>query len=164
MYYDTIESPIGPILLAGDGHALQHVGLPEARRPFTIPAGWQHEPSRLAEPTRQFAAYFRGELTDFDLPLNAAGTAFQKKVWNALIGIPYGTTISYAELARRIDNPKASRAVGLANGANPLAIIVPCHRVIGANGSMTGYGGGLGAKRFLLALESGRAATADRLI
>lgn len=164
MYYDTIDSPIGSILLVGDGRALQHVGLPDARRTLTVPAGWQREPSRLAEAKRQFVAYFHGELTDFDLPLDAAGTEFQKKVWKGLGGIPYGTTISYAELAKRIDNPKASRAVGLANGANPLAIVVPCHRVIGANGSMTGYGGGLPAKRFLLDLESRYATVTDRLI
>lgn len=154
MYYDTIDTPIGTILLAGDGKALRHVGLPESRRPLVIPPAWQHVPARLAEAARQFRAYFRGELIDFELPLDATGTSFQKRVWNALTGIPYGSTISYAELARRIDNPKASRAVGLANGANPLAIVVPCHRVIGANGSMTGYGGGLPAKQFLLALEA----------
>lgn len=164
MYYDTIDTQIGPILLAGDGRALKHVGLPEARRPLSVPADWIHEPAHLAETKRQFAAYFRGELIHFDLPLDAAGTTFQKQVWNALTGIPYATTISYAELARRIGNPKASRAVGLANGANPLAIVVPCHRVIGANGSMTGYGGGLSAKRFLLDLESSRAPVTDRLI
>lgn len=164
MYYDTIDTPIGRILLAGDGHTLQHVGLPEARRPMTIPSGWKHEPFRLAEPAKQFAAYFRGERIAFDLPLEPAGTAFQKQVWNALVDIPYGTTISYAELARRIGNPKASRAVGLANGANPLAIVVPCHRVIGANGSMTGYGGGLPAKRYLLEHETRHAPTTGRLI
>lgn len=164
MYYDTIDTPIGRILLAGDDRALKHVGLPDARRPLTVPAAWQRDPSRLAEAGSQFAAYFRGELIDFDLPLDATGTAFQKRVWSALEAIPYGSTISYAELARRIDNPKASRAVGLANGANPLAIVVPCHRVIGANGSMTGYGGGLSAKRFLLDLESRHAPRSDQLI
>ena len=164
MYYDTIETPIGRIMLAGDGRSLQYVGLPEARRPMTIPAGWVREPSRLAESARQFSAYFSGDLMDFDLPLDATGTAFQKQVWKALVEIPYGTTISYAELARRIDNPKASRAVGLANGANPLAIVVPCHRVIGANGSMTGYGGGLSAKRFLLDHEIRHAKSTDRSI
>ncbi|MGB0133133.1 methylated-DNA--[protein]-cysteine S-methyltransferase [Dokdonella sp.] len=164
MIYDTMETPIGNIVLAGDGHALQHVGLPDARRPLAIPSEWKRDPSRLAEATKQFSAYFRGELIEFNLPLDAAGTEFQKRVWLALGGIPYGTTISYAELARRIDNPKASRAVGLANGANPLSIVVPCHRVIGANGSMTGYGGGLSAKRFLLDLESRHAPKSDRLI
>ena len=100
-------------------------------------------------------AYFTGELTEFDLPLAPTGTPFQSRVWAGLREIPYGVTLTYGELARRIGQPTASRAVGLANGKNPLSIIVPCHRVIGSDGSMTGYGGGLERKRFLLALESG---------
>ena len=153
MIYDTIDSPIGSLLLAGDDQAIRFIGLPESRHPLTIPAEWSRKPNAFAEANRQFAAYFSGELTEFDLPLSAQGTEFQKRVWNALCTIPYATTISYAELARRVGNPKASRAVGLANGANPLSIIVPCHRVIGANGSLTGYGGGLRAKQILLDLE-----------
>jgi methylated-DNA-[protein]-cysteine S-methyltransferase len=107
----------------------------------------------LAESRRQFKAYFDGELTVFDLRLAPRGTPFQLQVWDALCGIGYGETVSYAEIARRIRRPNAVRAVGAANGANPLAIVVPCHRVIGADGSLTGYGGGLPAKRFLLDLE-----------
>jgi methylated-DNA-[protein]-cysteine S-methyltransferase len=103
-------------------------------------------------------AYFAGELRDFDLPLDLQGTPFQLGVWRALRDIPYGVTISYGELARRIGTPKGSRAVGLANGANPIAIVVPCHRVIGSNGKLTGYGGGLGNKETLLALEGRQAA------
>lgn len=153
MMYAHITSPIGPITLAGDGATLSFVGLPESRHPLNIPAGWTRRPQAFAEAKRQFDAYFAGELIEFDLPVEPQGTEFQQRVWKALCTIPYATTISYAELARRVGNPKASRAVGLANGANPLSIIVPCHRVIGANGSLTGYGGGLKAKQILLDLE-----------
>ena len=153
MIYDRIGSPIGPITIAGDGEALQFVGLPESRHPLNIPPEWRRSPQAFVEAKRQFDAYFTGELTEFDLPLAVQGTEFRQRVWQALRTIPYAATISYAELARRIGNPKASRAVGLANGANPLSIIVPCHRVIGANGSLTGYGGGLKAKQILLDLE-----------
>lgn len=104
---------------------------------------------------RQLDAYFSGNLRDFDIPLMFAGTEFQRKVWNALMMIPYGTTVSYGELARRIGVPSSVRAVANANGANPISIFAPCHRVIGSDGSLTGYGGGLSAKKFLLELESG---------
>ena len=153
MNYETMDTPIGPITLIGDGKALSMVSLPESRRPLVIEPDWKREPNAFVEAKRQFAAYFAGELIEFDLPLAPRGTDFQLGVWKALCTIPYAATISYAELARRIDNPNASRAVGLANGANPLSIIVPCHRVIGANGSLTGYGGGLRAKQILLDLE-----------
>ncbi|HQW75395.1 MAG: methylated-DNA--[protein]-cysteine S-methyltransferase [Dokdonella sp.] len=153
MIYDTIKSPIGMIVLAGDGEALQLVGLPESRHPVPITSAWTRRPDLFVEARRQFDAYFAGELTDFDLPLAPHGSEFQQRVWQVLRTIPYAATISYGELARRVGNPRASRAVGLANGANPLSIIVPCHRVIGANGSLTGYGGGLAAKRHLLDLE-----------
>lgn len=152
-YYDHLDTPIGRILLAGNADALTHVGLPEARHAFAIPPDWQHDPHALAAASRQFEAYFAGAPDAFDLHLAPQGTPFQRQVWDALLTIPYGVTISYVELARRIGKPAASRAVGLANGANPLAIVIPCHRVIGANGSLTGYGGGLTAKRFLLELE-----------
>ena len=153
MVYDRIESPIGPIVLAGNGEALSFVGLPESRRPLSIQPHWERDSGAFAQARKQFNAYFNGELIEFDLPLSPQGTAFQQRVWKALAAIPYAMTISYGELARRIGNPTASRAVGLANGANPLSIIVPCHRVIGANGSLTGYGGGLKAKEYLLDLE-----------
>ena len=158
MYYDQFDTPLGRLLVASDGHALIRIDLPEARHPRSIPAGWQRDAARLKPAREQFAAYFAGELRDFDLPLAPRGTPFQQTVWQGLRGIAYGETISYAELARRIGKPAAVRAVGLANGANPLAIIVPCHRVIGANGSLTGYGGGLPAKKFLLELEMRNAA------
>jgi methylated-DNA-[protein]-cysteine S-methyltransferase len=153
MIYDTIESPIGRIVLAGNDGALSHVGLPESRKPLAIPQEWRRDSDSFAEARRQFDAYFSGSLREFTLKLSPQGTEFRLRVWEALCTIPYACTISYAELARRIGNPKASRAVGLANGANPLSIIMPCHRVIGANGSLTGYGGGLKAKQYLLDLE-----------
>jgi methylated-DNA-[protein]-cysteine S-methyltransferase len=122
------------------------------------PAGraeWQHDLDGFQEVDDQLAAYFAGELVTFDVRLRLEGTSFQQQVWAGLLEIPYGATTSYGDLATRIGNPKASRAVGLANGRNPIAIIVPCHRVIGSSGSLTGYGGGLDRKRSLLDLEAG---------
>ena len=154
VFYDYFESPIGTLMVAGDGHALMRIDLPEARHPQPIPDSWHRNREKLAAARVQFDAYFAGELRNFDLPLAPTGTPFQKSVWQALREIAYGETISYAELARRIGKARAVRAVGMANGANPLSIIVPCHRVIGADGSLTGYGGGLPTKKFLLDLES----------
>ena len=150
------DSPIGPLtMVACDGaicalymDAQRHAPGPAAFGPPGDPAD---EP--FATLVAQLADYFAGRRTDFDLPLSPAGTEFQRKVWAGLLAIPYGQTVSYGELAGRIGRPAASRAVGLANGKNPIAIVVPCHRVIGADGSLTGYGGGLDRKRFLLALE-----------
>jgi methylated-DNA-[protein]-cysteine S-methyltransferase len=152
-YYDMMQSPIGELMLVTDGKALtglymnnqKHV----ARRAKAV-----RDEAMLKRPRALLQAYFAGELRAFDLPLAAEGTPFQQRVWRALCDIPYGETISYGELARRIGQPKAARAVGLANGQNPISIVVPCHRVIGANGSLTGYGGGLERKRWLLAHES----------
>jgi methylated-DNA-[protein]-cysteine S-methyltransferase len=143
-----MESPVGKLLLAADNAGLRKVlfgGEPAAH--------WREEAAPLAETVRQLRAYFAGELHDFDLPLAPVGTPFQLRVWRELRNIPYGQTISYGELARRVGSPKGSRAVGLANGANPISIVVPCHRVIGSNGKLTGYGGGLPNKERLLALE-----------
>ncbi len=153
MRYTTLDTPLGRLLLVGDGEAIRWIDLPNARRPAVIAADWRSAPDAFVEARRQFGAYFSGTLRQFDLPLDPRGTPFQRRVWSELARIPYAQTISYAELARRIGNPNASRAVGLANGRNPLSIIVPCHRVIGANGSLTGYGGGLAAKEYLLAHE-----------
>ena len=152
-YYDTIQSPIGDLMLISDGKALtglymnneKHV----ARRTMAI-----RDKKTLKHPREQLQSYFAGELRAFDLALAAEGTPFQQRVWRALCAIPYGETISYGELARRIGQPTAARAVGLANGQNPISIVVPCHRVIGADSSLTGYGGGLERKRWLLAHES----------
>jgi methylated-DNA-[protein]-cysteine S-methyltransferase len=151
--FTLMESPIGPLLLAAEDAGLRSIEFVNGRRPAHPDPDWHEDPERLQEPARQLRAYFAGELETFDLPLAPAGTSFQLAVWRSLCEIPYGETISYGELARRLGNPKASRAVGLANGANPLPIVIPCHRVIGSNGKLTGYGGGLPIKEKLLALE-----------
>jgi len=148
-----MQSPVGPLLLAADDAGLRKIIFMNGLDRTQPDASWVHESAAFAEATRQLRAYFAGELEQFDLPLAPEGTPFQLQVWRHLCEIPYGETISYGELARRIGNPKASRAVGLANGSNPIPIIIPCHRVIGSNGKLTGYGGGLPIKEKLLALE-----------
>jgi methylated-DNA-[protein]-cysteine S-methyltransferase len=154
MLYDSVDSPIGELLLTGDGHALTGLWMQDAGRPRRPEAGWRRAPAAFAEAARQLHEYFARERTAFELALAPAGTPFQLRVWAALREIPYGQTTSYGELADRLGQPGAARAVGLANGRNPIAVIVPCHRVIGADGSLTGFGGGLGRKRALLDLES----------
>jgi methylated-DNA-[protein]-cysteine S-methyltransferase len=151
--YAQIESPLGPLLLAADDAGLRFIEFVNGRRNACPDSTWREDPTALKEPIQQLSAYFRGELETFDLPLAPGGTPFQLAVWRRLCEIPYGETISYGELARRLGNPNASRAVGLANGANPIPIVIPCHRVIGSNGKLTGYGGGLPIKEKLLALE-----------
>jgi methylated-DNA-[protein]-cysteine S-methyltransferase len=148
-----MESPVGPLLLSADDSGLREINFVNGRHPVTADPSWRRDPAPLQETIRQLNAYFAGELEEFDLPLVPEGTPFQLKVWKNLCEIPFGETISYGELARRIGNPNASRAVGLANGSNPIPIIIPCHRVIGSNGKLTGYGGGLPIKEKLLALE-----------
>jgi len=142
------------LLLAGESDALRRVSFGSSKRSAQPGADWKLDKKPFAEVIRQLQAYFRGELKEFDLPLAMEGTEFQLRVWNALRAIPYGETVSYARLAERIGNPKAVRAVGLANGKNPIPIIVPCHRVIGSDGSLTGFGGGLSTKKLLLELEN----------
>lgn len=150
-YRTTVPSPIDPLTLTSDGEFLTEIWMGEPR-PL---------PSAVIDPNlpifreteRQLAAYFARELQQFDLPLRPTGTEFQRMVWKALQEIPYGATISYGELARRVGNPNGSRAVGLANGKNPLPVVIPCHRVIGANGKLVGFGGGLPRKVILLNLE-----------
>jgi methylated-DNA-[protein]-cysteine S-methyltransferase len=154
VYYTRFESPVGKLLLAGDSKALRWVSFESGKRAAPPQADWKQNRAPFAEVIRQLQAYFRGELKEFDLPLTMEGTDFQLRVWNTLRAIPYGETISYAQLAGRIGNPKAVRAVGLANGSNPIPIIVPCHRVIGSDGSLTGFGGGLSTKKKLLDLEN----------
>jgi methylated-DNA-[protein]-cysteine S-methyltransferase len=149
--YTQIPSPIGTLLLDGTEGALHGLHMsPAAPLP-----GWRKANEPFAKAIDQLEQYFAGERTDFDLELDMRGTPFQKDVWNALLTIPYGETRSYGEIARQIGRPDRARAVGAANGSNPISIIVPCHRVIGSDGSLTGYGGGLDRKRFLLDLESG---------
>jgi methylated-DNA-[protein]-cysteine S-methyltransferase len=149
-YYTVMPSPVGDLLVVGDGEAVTgvHFGARVAPRP-----GWRVDPAPVAEAVDQLSAYFAGARREFDLWLAPAGTSFQRRVWAALAGIPYGETTSYGKLAAEIGRPGSARAVGAANGANPLAIVIPCHRVIGADGTLTGYAGGLAAKRHLLALE-----------
>jgi methylated-DNA-[protein]-cysteine S-methyltransferase len=149
------DSPVGPLTLISDGQALTHCEFENPRYPFEpAPAG---EDELIVKARRQLDLYFAGKLRTFDLPLAPRGTPFQQRVWAELLQIPYGVTRSYGALAAALNSPNASRAVGLANGRNPIAIIVPCHRVIGADGSLTGYGGGMARKRLLLDLEQGGA-------
>jgi methylated-DNA-[protein]-cysteine S-methyltransferase len=155
-YYGFMDSPIGDLLLIGNGTALTHLYMQKHKYGFLPQPQWRRDDAVFTEARRQLDAYFGGELQAFDLPLAMSGTDFQLKVWQALCTIPFGRSESYGELARRIGAPHASRAVGLANGRNPISIIVPCHRVIGADGSLTGYGGGLERKRWLLAHEASR--------
>lgn len=152
----TVPSPVGPLTIVAAGGLITGLYMNAQRHaPGQAALGLPGDPAQepFATAAAQLAAYFDGKLTEFELPLAPDGTDFQRKVWDGLRAIPYGQTVSYGELARRIGSPAASRAVGLANGRNPIAIVVPCHRVIGSDGSLTGYGGGLDRKRFLLALE-----------
>ena len=157
--FTQLDSPVGPLLLAADDAGLREIRFVNGRHPTQAEPSWKSDRAPLSETIRQLQAYFAGELENFDLPLAPQGTPFQLEVWRCLCQIPYGETISYGELAGLIGNPKASRAVGLANGSNPIPIVIPCHRVIGSNGSLTGYGGGLPTKAWLLALETGRGST-----
>lgn len=148
-YTTTVASPVGRLVLTSDGTSLTRVRFGAEPDP-----AWTSEPCEVLErAVTQLREYFAGDRTAFDLPLDPAGTPFQRATWLALREIPYAETISYGQLAARVGNPHASRAVGLANGRNPISIVVPCHRVIGANGSLTGYGGGVDRKRTLLDLE-----------
>lgn len=172
LLFHHFPSPIGLLLLTSDGKSLTGLYLPDHKggpapssgndprpgselqhRPELSGTVWQHDPEQFVTVCEQLTAYFAGELREFHLSLAAAGTAFQHRVWRELALIPFGARISYGDLARRIGNPAASRAVGRANGLNPISIIVPCHRVIGANGTLTGYGGGIDRKRWLLEHE-----------
>lgn len=154
--YRTLDSPVGPLTLAGVGSTLMHLRMTDQTHEPDR-SGWQPgDGGMFAGAAEQLAAYFDGSLTEFDLDIELVGTEFQRRVWTALQTIPYGQTRSYGEIANQIGSPGASRAVGLANGRNPIGIIVPCHRVVGATGGLTGYGGGLDRKRTLLALEARR--------
>jgi methylated-DNA-[protein]-cysteine S-methyltransferase len=158
LFYTQIDdSPVGPLLLAGDSEALHVLAFGVGSRPREIDADWNPDTKGVLKDVRkELDQYFAGRLRKFSTRLAFNGTPFQNEVWKELTRIPYGETISYLDLANRIKNPKAVRAVGMANGANPIAIIVPCHRVIGSNGSLTGFGGGIPAKRALLELEKGQ--------
>lgn len=148
-----MQTPMGNLTLAHDEHGLAGVSFADEQFSLSPPPNWTRDDSALRPAADQLADYFLGKRMTFGLPLSICGTPFQKRVWQALVEIPYGTTMGYGELARRIGAPGSARAVGGANGSNPLAIIVPCHRVIGADGSLTGYGGGEDRKRWLLEFE-----------
>ena len=159
MYYCYLDTPIGELLLAGDIDALSLVGFPEGAMRREPEPDWIYNEKPFAEAIRQLNEYFAGDRQDFDLPLRLDGTEFQLLVLQELRRIPYGETASYRDVAERIGRPKAMRAVGAANGRNPIPIIVPCHRVIGSSGDLTGFGGGLDTKEALLRLESENAET-----
>lgn len=154
MYYCYLTTPIGDLLLAGDDDALNLVGFPEGAMRYDPEPDWIYNEKPFADAREQLTEYFAGERKEFDLQLSLTGTEFQLLVLEELKRIPYGATTSYGDIAQRIGRPKAVRAVGAANGRNPIPIIVPCHRVIGSGGDLTGFGGGLGAKEALLRLEA----------
>lgn len=158
--HTVVDSPYDPLTLVAVDGVLSRVHMTGQRHRPPEETFGEPDPRPFGEAIRQLDAYFAGELTEFDLPLNLIGTPFQLRVWEGLLRIPYGETRTYGELAEELGNPGASRAVGLANGKNPVSIIVPCHRVVGASGNLTGYGGGLDRKQRLLAFESGTAAPA----
>ena len=152
-FYTRVESPVGPLLLVADDAGLRQILFIKGRHPARPGLSWKQDRAAHTGTIRQLQAYFAGELENFDLQLAPEGTPFQLEVWRRLCDIPYGKTISYGALAGLMGNPNACRAVGLANGSNPIPIVIPCHRVIGSNGKLTGYGGGLPIKEKLLALE-----------
>lgn len=151
--YDFVDSPLGDLLVAGSREALFYLSFPTGNKAFGPHPSWLREPAEFQNVRAQLGAYFDNKLTRFDLPLVLSGTPFQTKVWDALTTIPFGQTRNYSEIATAIGRPDACRAVGAANGNNPLPIILPCHRVIGKNGALTGFGGGLASKQLLLEHE-----------
>ena len=153
MNYGWMESPVGELLIVADEAAVRMIGFREGQHPGRVKEGWRQGGSLVVEARRQLDDYFEERRRRFDLPLAPSGTPFQLRAWKVLQDIPYGTTRSYGEQARAMGQPKAVRAVGAANGRNPIAIVVPCHRVIGGDGRLTGYGGGLDVKQYLLELE-----------
>ena len=156
MQYRVLESPIGSLLLAGDAAGVRFLLFENGRHSVAPKPDWLPDAGQLEDAARQLTDYFKGTLREFSVKVAPQGTPFQQRVWAALQDIPYGETLSYGALAQRLGNPKAVRAVGLANGSNPISIFIPCHRVIGSNGSLVGYGGGLATKQALLALERGQ--------
>jgi methylated-DNA-[protein]-cysteine S-methyltransferase len=153
--YRTMESPVGTLTIAGDGGTVTNLRMTDQRHPPRGLDSWEPDPSAFDDVVAQLDEYFAGERTRFDLPLRLEGTEFQRRVWDALLDIPFGETRTYGDLARSLGSPGSARAVGLANGKNPVGIIVPCHRVVGSTGALVGYGGGLDRKRALLDHERG---------
>jgi methylated-DNA-[protein]-cysteine S-methyltransferase len=163
MLYSRIPSPLGPLLLAGDDDGLQLLHFDQPGHIHPVGPDWEERDEAFAQAARQLDLYFHGRLRSFDIPLAPQGTPFQLRVWRKLLRIPYGETRSYLDVAESLGEPRAVRAVGAANGRNPIAIVIPCHRVIGSNGSLTGYGGGIQIKARLLALEGAAAAPRGQL-
>jgi methylated-DNA-[protein]-cysteine S-methyltransferase len=155
--YSIVQSPVGELLIAGDEDGLKLINFQDGPHPKDPDPHWKNDRRLVFEVIQQLEQYFSGKLTRFSLRIAPEGTPFQQEVWKALREIPYGQTVSYGDIAKRIGQPKASRAVGAANGRNPLSIVVPCHRVIGGTGDLVGYGGGLEIKKALLVLEKGYA-------
>lgn len=151
--YAHFDSPVGRLLIAGDGELLHLISFPSGSRTWHPEQEWRKDEKPFKQAFKQLDQYFSGKRRGFDLPLHFAGTPFQNTIWKRLLKVPYGTTTTYRDLAIALGRPAASRAVGAANGANPFPIVVPCHRVLGSNGSLTGFGGGVDVKRFLLAHE-----------
>ena len=158
VYYSVFDSPLGRMFIKGDGQFVTGLYLPHHKGWQRPDPTWQESAAPFSAACQQLAEYFAGNRQEFDVPLKLAGTPFQRRVWQELVRIPYGTTITYAQLAQRVGKPTASRAVGGANARNPISIIVPCHRVIGADGKLTGYAGGVDKKQWLLAWERGATA------
>jgi methylated-DNA-[protein]-cysteine S-methyltransferase len=153
MWFDQFKTPIGQLRIAADDEGLRYVMFEKSKYAATDEATWQRDAKALANVREQLLAYFAGDLKSFDVILSPHGTEFQKQVWKTLTNIPYGKTWSYSDIAKKVNSPKAVRAVGAANGRNPIPIILPCHRVIGSNGSLTGFAGGLAMKQWLLEHE-----------
>ncbi len=161
MWFDEIDSPVGRLVIAADDAGVRHIRFERERHAIRVEGEWQRDAARLAFVRVQLEEYFAGARRTFDLPLAPVGSPFQLRVWEALREIPYGRTVSYSDVARKIADLESVRAVGAANGRNPLPIVVPCHRVIGADGSLVGFGGGLPRKRWLLAHEGAVAGDGD---
>lgn len=155
MYYTEYNSPIGPLLLVGDGQCVHKIVFPQNHQPAEPDFQWVLNKEAFDSLSAELDAYFIGTLQQFTVPLNPGGTEFQQTVWQALRNVEYGATCSYRDIATAIGKPKASRAVGSANGANPIPIVIPCHRIIGTNGTLTGFAGGLHTKHWLLTHEAG---------
>ena len=160
IYFDRMPSPLGEMVLASDGQALTGAWFDGQRHQPAVALAWQRRPDLpvLRRAALELAEYFAGERIEFGLPLAPSGTPFQRAVWQAIAGVPYGATVAYRELAARAGRPECIRAAGAATGRNPLSIVIPCHRIVAANGALTGYAGGLARKRALLALENGAVA------
>jgi methylated-DNA-[protein]-cysteine S-methyltransferase len=155
MYYTSMDTKMGELLIVGDEKGIRYVDFQGKRRALKVKEEWIEDKNKrfLKDAVEQLDAYFNGTLEAFNLPLAPVGTPFQEAVWSALLEIPYGELVSYKDIAEKIDNPKAERAIGGANNKNPISIIIPCHRVVGSNGSLVGYGGGLSVKQYLLSHE-----------